>query len=466
MTRCRSLALAVLTLAIAATAATSALAQGAFYREVEKDGRIYVFNNAAMFTAYDKSGEMGVSITKLGYGPNGETMIFDSVEAIHLYNFKHNRPGDAAKLAEAPTKPPILTVGWREGKTTIATDFAALIISNRMQFRYTREMPDKDITTLPLGSPISGTAQPMDKGKSRDSFRIRRAKTKFEGWFWKPTLTYEFQVNFADTASSLEDAQLTWDISKKKTFQIKIGQYKVPFSRGELTSSGARQFVDSSIVTAEFAKSRDVGVSIQGLLMGGKLDYRAGMFNGNQRNKAFNDNTQFQYNGRLVYQPFGDHRYSEGDFETLPGGKPLLAIGVQAELNDQRSTTTGVDQKRTVYGPELAFKYRGFSFFTDYYIRELEPEAGATPAVKFNSDGYQLQAGFFLYKRQWEVVARYATWDPTDATADNERSEIGAGLNFYENKHALKVQADFRILENKATKAKDNELRVQTQWIF
>jgi hypothetical protein len=78
---------------ILATAAGAA-AQGSFYREVAKDGRIYVFNNMTQFADWEKSGEMGVAITLLGYGPNGETMIFDSEEAIHLYNFKHGRPGD------------------------------------------------------------------------------------------------------------------------------------------------------------------------------------------------------------------------------------------------------------------------------------------------------------------------------------------------------------------------------------
>jgi hypothetical protein len=69
-------------------------AQGAFYREVVKEGRIYVFNNMTAYEQFDKGGEMGVAITLLGYGPNGETMIFDTEEAIHLYNFKHGRPGD------------------------------------------------------------------------------------------------------------------------------------------------------------------------------------------------------------------------------------------------------------------------------------------------------------------------------------------------------------------------------------
>jgi len=467
MTRCRRLALAVLTLAIVSTAATSAQAQGAFYREVEKDGRIYVFNIAAQFGAFDKSGEMGVAITKLAYGPNGETMVFDSVEAIHLYNFKHNRPGDPAQMAEQPPKPPKQVLSWKDGRTTLEMDFATISLNNRLQVRFTDELPDGE-TTIPAGAPASGTAQAPNKGDGRGSFRVRRAEMKLAGWFWKPTLTFEFEMNFADPTSDINDAQLTWDVSKKQTFQIKIGQFRPSFGRQELTSSTAQQFVDRSIVSGEFNRGRDVGVSIQGLLMKQKLDYRLGVFNGNQRNKATNDNDKFQYNGRLVYQPWGDHKYSEADFDTLPGGKPLLAIGAQFEQNDMRGSTTGVDQKRTVYGPDLAFKYRGFSFFGDYYLRELEPEpatAGA-PVTKFNSNGFQLQAGYFLYKRRWEVAARYATWDPSDAVADNDRTEIGGCLSFYENKHALKVQADFRQIEDKARKAKDNELRVQTQFLF
>ncbi len=84
--------LAALALAIAGV--TGVAAQGSFYREVAKDGRIYVFNNMTQFADWEKSGEMGAGITLLGYGPAGETMVFDSEQAIHLYNFKHDRPGD------------------------------------------------------------------------------------------------------------------------------------------------------------------------------------------------------------------------------------------------------------------------------------------------------------------------------------------------------------------------------------
>src|SRR5262249_44256127 len=103
-TRSRLLVAGALLVAFAAT--TPAWAQGMFYREVEKDGRIYVFASGQRYDTFEKGGggEMGVAITRLGYGPNGETVVFDSEDAINLYNFKHNLPGEYFKKPEV--KPP------------------------------------------------------------------------------------------------------------------------------------------------------------------------------------------------------------------------------------------------------------------------------------------------------------------------------------------------------------------------
>jgi len=86
-------------------AATEAWAQ-VYYREVPKDGRIYVFSSGKRFDAWDKSGgaEIGVAITRLGYGPNGETVVFENEDAINLYNFKHNLPGE--NFPKPEPKPP------------------------------------------------------------------------------------------------------------------------------------------------------------------------------------------------------------------------------------------------------------------------------------------------------------------------------------------------------------------------
>jgi hypothetical protein len=71
-------------------------AQGIFYNEVVKGDVIYVFAVWSRYEAFIKSNgaDSGAGIVRLGYGPSGETVVFDSHDAINLYNFKHGLPGE------------------------------------------------------------------------------------------------------------------------------------------------------------------------------------------------------------------------------------------------------------------------------------------------------------------------------------------------------------------------------------
>jgi hypothetical protein len=61
-----------------------------FYREVEKDGRLYVFARRKTLAAWEGSGEIGnQGTTRIGEGPEGKTLVFDSDDAIALYHFRH-----------------------------------------------------------------------------------------------------------------------------------------------------------------------------------------------------------------------------------------------------------------------------------------------------------------------------------------------------------------------------------------
>ncbi|MFN3532687.1 MAG: hypothetical protein ACK41Q_09305 [Candidatus Brocadia sp.] len=61
------------------------------YQEVEKDGRLYVFTSPMRLTDFEKSGELGKAVIKIGYGPNGETVVFDSDEAVGEYDKRHSQ---------------------------------------------------------------------------------------------------------------------------------------------------------------------------------------------------------------------------------------------------------------------------------------------------------------------------------------------------------------------------------------
>jgi phosphate-selective porin OprO/OprP len=378
--------------------------------------------------------------------------------------------GDVSQ-APAEAKPPTMRIEWRDGKTRITTDQAYLEISNRVQVRYTHEFPDASVQ-------LPGTGE---AGDSRGSFRIRRAKFKLEGWFWRQNLTYEVQMNWPAVSGSnpgalLEDVYIGWDPAGEGTFRILFGQMKVPFGRQELTSSGSQQLVDRSLVSNEYARGRDTGVAIQGVLFGDRLEYRAGAFNGNGLTRTANDNAALQYNARLMWQPNGSQKlvqrgwvsgalYSEGDFESTT--TPIYAFGLNVERNDFHRTTPENDLKSTVVGIDGVFKFMGFFGTGEIYWRERTPEEGA----RFDSNGWFVQAGQMLDRRRTiEAAFRYGMRDVSDSVGDDEISELRGGFNYYYRRHALKLQADFGRVETQlgpgGGSRTDNEFRVQTQFAF
>jgi hypothetical protein len=93
-------------LALVAGPVFPADAQTFFYNEVAKDDRIYVFAMWAKYDAFEKSGgvEIAGAITRPGYGPSGKTVVFDSEDAINLYNYRHGLPGEYFPKPEETSK--------------------------------------------------------------------------------------------------------------------------------------------------------------------------------------------------------------------------------------------------------------------------------------------------------------------------------------------------------------------------
>jgi hypothetical protein len=202
-------------------------------------------------------------------------------------------------------------------------------------------------------------------------------------------------------------------------------------------------------------------VQLWGLLADGKVEYRAGIFNGNPASRLENDNDRYQYNARLMFQPFGEVKYSEGDFESAD--RPLLALAGVFESNDLHGATNADDFDTRILGADAVFKYRGLSAFAEYFSRRRVPEQAAA----FHSDGFHVQAGYFVVRNRLEVAGRYARFDPSDAIPDNDQEEIGAAVNvFLRPVHLFKMQADWRRLRDKARGHDTDEVRLQTQVVF
>jgi hypothetical protein len=448
---------------------------GMYYREIRKDERIYVFNIPVEAERFAASGEMGRSITKLGSGPEGQTVIGDSERALQLFYFKY---GLAEPVADPVTARQI--VEWRDGKTRITTDAAYLEISNRIQVRYTHEVPDSNLA-------LTGTQ--LDAGEDRGSFRLRRVKMKLEGWMWippdpapaLPKITYELQLNWPGLSSSnlaqfLEDANLAYDPTGRGKFRVRAGQFKVPFGRQEMTSSGNQMFVDRSLVSNQYARGRDTGVAIEGALMSNLVEYRAGIFNGNGLTQSANDNDKLQFNTRIMIQPNRNQTlaqrawvsgalYSESDFESTT--VPIYAIGFNYERSDFRRTTASNDLMNDIVGVDGIYKFKGFFAVGEYFKRKRTPETGA----KFRSDGGYAQIGYMLNRlRTIEVGVRYGVRDVNNTIDNDSIQEVRFGGSYYYRRHTLKFQMDFGQVRTGLAAAgghrNDYEARAQTQFIF
>jgi phosphate-selective porin len=295
------------------------------------------------------------------------------------------------------------------------------------------------------------------------SFRIRRTKTKFEGWFYDKNLEFELQMNWP-SADIVEDANLNWVIGRDRSFMLKAGSFKVPFGRQELTSSGSQQFVDRSLVSNEFARGRDLGIQLWGELMEKKIDWRVGVFNGAGFGRvSVNDNDKYEFVGRVQFHPNGDPKYSEVDFDSKD--TPLFAIAGEFDVNDLRPGSNNSGVKRQHFGGDVVFKYKGLFAFGEAFFGKRTNVAEEDTDVR----GFNLQAGYLVIASKLEIAGRYASLDLDTDADDNERTELGGAISYYYNKHNLKWQNDFRVLEDKAKdegERKTFEFRSQLQFIF
>jgi phosphate-selective porin OprO/OprP len=362
-------------------------------------------------------------------------------------------PAPPVPPSPEPSPSPEPTVRWKDGVTTFALGKAGLELSNRVQFRWTQQWPD-ETRQLP------GTTEP---GQSVGSFRLRNVKTKLEGWIYSERLNVELQMNWAELgdtpADALEDLEFDYELLTGDRLHVKFGQFKVPFSRQQMTSSERQQFTDRSVVANEFGRGRDQGIEVWGLLARERLEWRAGIFNGNGQTKQRNDNRFYQYDARVTFQPWGPHSLAESDLESKD--HPIVAVSVNVENSNESGATADLDSARRVLGFDGMLKYRGVFATTEVYARRLTPEE----LESYRSDGWFAQLGY-CFGRRLELAARYGTWDPTAEVPDNDRTELAGVVNWFRNRHALKLQGEVRRVTDEARETADHELRVQLQFFF
>ena len=372
---------------------------------------------------------------------------------------------EAKPAADWPKK---LTFSSADGRFTLQ-------LGNRVQVRWDHLDFSPDPTTPPGQSSSADTS----------TFRIRRARTTFEGKAFGD-VSYKLQFDWL-TNPALLDAEIRY--TKYPMAQLWLGRGKAFFGRQQLTSSGRQQFVDRSIVDGAFFPGRQNGIALIGELPSKVLEYQVGVYNGNGiANNTLNDDDEYMTTQRLVWHPFGMMPLEEGGTPYPDHFK--VSLGVAALQNQTRSTPTtatpatfdDVDFDRL--GAEIAMGWRGLSAVGEWVTEETETERTtvAAPALTTRRpdgerDGFYAQVGYLFPNQKLEVALRHAEITTETAAlgstgrSETEQSEDRVAVSWYMVKHDYKVQVDYGTteLENAVSGQKtreSDELRAQLQINF
>ncbi|HYJ04674.1 MAG TPA: porin, partial [Chthoniobacterales bacterium] len=314
-----------------------------------------------------------------------------------------------------------------------------------------------------------------------DRFRLRRMRIsvtgdfaeqfdfKLEGEFAQSdtTLTVRDETNRLlasnSTRTSFGGLDLWANWHQFPEFQIKFGQYKAPFGFEQLSSDPKLLTAERSQVTSALTPERQIGVQFWGKPFASILPeqkdlvtYYAGIFNGNGRNVAVNDNDEYMFVGRLEVQPwkgklsgadawlkFGGNALSSRDAAgTVLSPAGSLRVNSDGSLSAFAALSAA---ERQGYGFDAAFHWGPFDLTGEYLSESYESRTvkGVMPTFSdFRAEGYYVQGGYFIVPKKLQVVTKYEHFNPGQIISDNLDSITG-GLTYYVRGDDVKLMANY-----------------------
>lgn len=308
------------------------------------------------------------------------------------------------------------------------------------------------------------------------TFLIRRARLKFDGWALTPKLKYKIELGLSnndigganeytgDSPRYILDAVLKWNFYEN--FELWAGQTKLPGNIERVISSGNLQLIDRSILNSRFNLDRDIGVQLHHKVNLGEsfvIKEKFALSQGEGRNIVVGNIGGLKYTGRLEFLPFGEFLkkgdYSQGDLEREPS--PKLMIGAVYDFNDDAVRTRSnmgsfmVLDDGSLYRTDITtifldamFKYRGLSIMAEYANREanmplamLQGETDTFDYAVLEGSGVNFQTSY-LFKNNYEITGRYSKNDYKEISQTLDLEQYTLGASKYIVGHKLKVQTD------------------------
>jgi len=392
----------MVTLAVAGAGSALGQVTGLYYQETEKNGRIYVFNTPERAKSFATSGDMGTSITLIGRGPNGETIVGENDTAIDLYLFKHNLPG-----YERQTPPPPQPVV----PSTLKVADGELKFGLLLQSWYFAD----------------------DTAGASNTFRLRRAEIKLSG---KITPSWGFEVKLDPVKSqdfaSGKDSKLLQDLAVSyiglKGHEFSLGQKKITFTEEGLRASSELDFAERSQVVRAVSDRRETGLFYRGEFSP-VVSALASVTNGTAANVADDSNDTLVTSARLDFKP-----------------ATTLLLGVSG------SSSAGETQDhlgRTRFAAHVRFDDPSLPVaLRAEFVKATDEQLGK---ADLNRDGFY---GTILYNftPQWQIGVRYDVLDKNTNAHGNKIKTLTAGIHYLVKGTNVDVKLDwFQVKEDGRT---------------
>jgi hypothetical protein len=348
-------------------------------------------------------------------------------------------------------------------------------------------------TTMNIRGQFRTTVLDVDNENTVTDFDLARVRLQWKGHTFAPWFKYKLQIDIKESSFNLRD--LVFDFAYNKQIVPRVGQYKVPFNREQLTSSSALQFVDRSIVDRFFAFGRDVGFGVHGNIQN-MFWYEAGMYQGEGRNSDEGDNnaedSDFLWAGRILFSPLGKtvkHKQNFVKEPTIQIGAGIAGIDTKivgkggSALSDETdmrllsirggnfADLEATDLRMIAWAVDLALLHPRANLEAAYIGADFDPDGISGDAY---DQGFRVQGGIFLIPKVLEVAGRYAYIDFDDSVGDGDDMdtmwEVTPAISYYINKsHRWKVQADYSFIREEdidGVEVDENRFRVQLQAYF
>jgi hypothetical protein len=285
-------------------------------------------------------------------------------------------------------------------------------------------------------------------------FAIPRARLKLKGSFFDKRLKTSFQGDFSKARVGLKDLYVDGEIIPK-TLVVRVGQFKKPYTRMQIGSTGAMAFLERTPIDAFFGAGRDIGVVAHNnykkspgfeyaagayigstltlpAYLGGELYDDTGAFRTHEQSLAeIQEGIGPVFTGRVGMSTGGIDGYNETDF----AGGPLRVAVAANGLFDAGLRDGGVANAKG--GVDAIAKAHHFSVNGAAFLATDEQGEAFNPIPE--AAGAYLQTGYLILG--WVQPALRMGRILSSVEGDG-LSEYMVGVNVYVFEDRLKWQTD------------------------